>query len=113
HLWFFRGREATLKTKWDQRLRVRLDSLGDMQAAFGREGEEEIPEILSALKPGGIVLDVGAHIGGFSLIAARAVGPSGKVFAFEPVASNVELLEENRALNGTDCIVPVHAAVGR
>jgi FkbM family methyltransferase len=112
-LWFFRGRRATLKTKWDQRLRVRLDSLGDLQAAFGREGEEGIPEILSALKPGGVVLDVGAHIGGFSLIAARAVGPTGKVFAFEPVANNLELLRENSELNNTDWIVPICAAVGR
>jgi FkbM family methyltransferase len=112
-LWFFRGREATLKTKWNQYLRVRLDSLGDMQAAFGREGEEGIPEILSALKPGSVVLDIGAHIGGFSLIAARAVGPTGKVFAFEPVAKNVELLKENNRLNGTDWIVPIRAAVGR
>ncbi len=112
-LWFFKGRQVTLKTAWDQRLRVRLDSLGDMQAAFGREGEEGIPEILSALKPGGVVLDIGAHIGGFSLIAARAVGDTGKVFAFEPVANNVELLKENRRLNGADWIVPICAAVGR
>src|SRR5215467_7860528 len=112
-LWFLKGRRAVLKTKWNQYLHVRLDSLGDMQAAFGREGEKRIPEILAVLKPGGTVLDIGAHIGGFAIIAARAVGPAGKVFAFEPVASNVELLRQNQILNRLDWIVPVHAAAGR
>ena len=110
---FLRGRRATLRTRWNQLLRVRLDSLGDMQAAFGREGEEEIPKILERLVPGDTVLDIGAHIGGFSLIAARAVGATGHVFAFEPVADNIELLKENKAINGAESLVPIHAAVGR
>ena len=36
------------------------------------------------LKPGGVVLDVGANIGCYSLLAARGVGASGRVYAFEP-----------------------------
>jgi FkbM family methyltransferase len=38
----------------------------------------------SLLIKGGIVLDVGAHIGYFSLIAAALVGRTGEVHAFEP-----------------------------
>lgn len=112
-LGFLKNRRTVLRTKWNQLLRVRLDSLGDLQAAFGREGEEGIPGVLAALPVGGVVLDIGAHIGGFALIAARAVGPRGKVYAIEPIAANVALLSENGPLNKIDWIVPIQAAVGR
>jgi FkbM family methyltransferase len=43
---------------------------------------------------GGTVIDLGAHIGLFSVIAARLVGPEGKVFAFEPTDSTRKVLEQ-------------------
>ncbi len=36
------------------------------------------------LRPGMTVLDIGAHVGLYSLIAAKRVGPDGVVIAFEP-----------------------------
>jgi len=108
-----KGRQTVVQNSQGQKLRVRLDSFGDIVAAFGRQGEKNIPPILNALPRGGIVLDIGAHIGGFSLIAARAVGPSGRVFAFEPVSDNANLLEQNARLNQIDWLVAVRAAVGR
>ena len=36
------------------------------------------------LKPGMTVLDVGANIGLYSILAAKRVGPGGSVWAFEP-----------------------------
>ena len=44
--------------------------------------------------------DVGAHMGYHSLILAKAVGPSGRVIAFEPNPHNVERLRENLSRNG-------------
>jgi len=38
----------------------------------------------AALRPGDIAVDIGAHEGRHTLPMARAVGPSGSVFAFEP-----------------------------
>lgn len=108
-----RHRQATVMNRHGQQLRVRLGSLGDLHAAFGRREEVNIPEVLASLPAGGTVLDVGAHIGGFSVIAAQAVGPAGRVYAFEPVAENADLLEENARLNAMDWLVPVRAAVGR
>jgi FkbM family methyltransferase len=57
------------------------------------------------------VVDVGAHVGYFSLLAARQVGPTGKVFSFEPDPINFELLERNINLNGYTNITAVNAAV--
>ncbi len=50
-------------------------------------------------KPGDTVVDVGAHIGLYSLIAAKRVGPSGKVIAIEPDPENCNLLHRNIELN--------------
>ncbi len=49
--------------------------------------------------PGRVVYDVGAHIGFFSLAAARLVGPQGKVLAFEPDPDNVDRLMQHAARN--------------
>jgi FkbM family methyltransferase len=51
------------------------------------------------LRTGDIYLDIGANIGLFTLIAARRVGRSGRVFAFEPVSSTYESLLQNISLN--------------
>ena len=52
------------------------------------------------LKPGGVFLDVGANVGFFALQAAKAVGPNGKVHAFEPAPKARDALERNLQLNG-------------
>jgi FkbM family methyltransferase len=51
------------------------------------------------IKPGEVVVDVGAHIGTFALMSARKVGPRGKVIAFEPSPKTEELLRRNLAAN--------------
>ena len=51
--------------------------------------------IFEMLKPGMTFVDIGAHVGLFSVPAASCVGPSGRVFAFEPDPSNRQLLEAN------------------
>ncbi len=74
--------------------------------------EQEIAKILKeSLRPGMYVLDVGAHVGCHALLAARLVGPEGRVYAFEPSPDNFALLQKNIALNGYKNIVPVHKAV--
>jgi hypothetical protein len=46
--------------------------------------KQVVDAMMTALKPGDVFLDVGAHHGYFSTIAARVVGPTGRVIAFEP-----------------------------
>jgi FkbM family methyltransferase len=50
-------------------------------------------------KPGDIVFDIGANIGAHTLAIAQSVGPSGKVYAFEPADFAVNKLKRNLALN--------------
>ncbi len=57
-----------------------------------------------------VVLDVGAHIGCFSIRAACAAR-EGRVIAFEPAPANFALLTENLALNGLSQVVALPCAV--
>jgi FkbM family methyltransferase len=53
----------------------------------------------SAVKQGSVFYDIGANVGFFSLLAARLVGPQGRVFSFEPLPENVLKLHKNVARN--------------
>jgi FkbM family methyltransferase len=58
-----------------------------------------------------VVVDVGAHIGYFALLAAKLVGEEGRVFAFEPVPDTYQLLCRNIEANNLKNIVPIPKAV--
>src|SRR5476649_1287571 len=79
----------------------------------GRYEQEEIRFVRRELKPGDSAIDVGGHIGFFTMHMAAAVGPEGRVYAFEPLDSNASLLERSIAENGFDDRVRFQrAAVG-
>ena len=50
---------------------------------------------------GEVFIDVGGYIGSYSISAAKAVGPTGRVVILEPESNNRKQLEQNLALNGT------------
>jgi FkbM family methyltransferase len=52
-----------------------------------------------SLEPGMHIVDIGANVGYFVLIAAQAIGPEGKIYAVEPAPNNFERLKKNLALN--------------
>jgi len=52
------------------------------------------------LKSGTTMIDIGANIGHYAMVAAQAVGSDGRVVAFEPEPENFAALEANLALNG-------------
>lgn len=63
------------------------------------------------VRPGMRVVDVGAHVGYFTLLAARLVGETGKVYAFEPEPENFALLVKNVEVNGYRNVVCRQQAV--
>jgi FkbM family methyltransferase len=54
---------------------------------------------LKVVRHGHVVFDIGANIGYYSLLAAKQVGPSGRVLAFEPLARNIAYLHRHLELN--------------
>lgn len=69
---------------------------------------------LSLLKPDSIILDVGANIGYYSLLAAKVVDVDvGKIYAIEPERRNYELLQKNIESSSYSSIVPFKLAIGK
>ncbi len=61
--------------------------------------------------PGMTVIDVGANLGYYSLLASRLVGPTGRVIALEPNSEDCRLLLSSVRLNGVSNVqlLPVAA----
>ncbi|MGH0029495.1 MAG: FkbM family methyltransferase [Myxococcota bacterium] len=60
---------------------------------------------VQSLRPGDVVVDVGANVGYYTLIASRLVGETGRVYAFEPDPESFALLTRNVRESGLDNVV--------
>jgi len=63
------------------------------------------------VKEGYIILDIGAHTGMYSIPFAKAVGPNGKVYAFEPESKGFAAIRRNIEINSLTCVIPLNIAV--
>jgi FkbM family methyltransferase len=64
-----------------------------------------------AVPHGGVVFDLGANVGYYTLISALRAGPGGRVFAFEPLPRNLAFLKRHLALNRIENATVIEAAV--
>ncbi|MCS7025771.1 MAG: FkbM family methyltransferase [Bryobacteraceae bacterium] len=71
----------------------------------------KLEQMQASVPPGGVVYDVGAQSGYHTLLASRLVGRSGRVYAFEPLPRNYEMLVKHLSLNEIFNVEPVRAAV--
>lgn len=92
--------------------RILLDARAPMQARVAYSGryDDRLIDFLRRLLPaGGVVLDVGANIGLYSIpLALEAMAKNGRLFSFEPLPANAMRLQENLALNGVEAFAEVH-----
>jgi FkbM family methyltransferase len=82
--------------------KMTLDTSDFLQRTLFAAGdfEPQIRQVIQKrLKPGDTFVDIGANVGFYSLCASKAVGPSGKVFAFEPAPATMSVLRTNISLN--------------
>ena len=68
--------------------------------------------LASILREGDSFIDIGSHIGYFSLLASVIVGNNGQVFAIEPEPSNFDRLTTNISLNTFSNIKTFNLALG-
>jgi len=64
------------------------------------------------LRPGDRVIDAGANVGFFSILASKLVGDSGQVYSFEPVSEANMILKNNIEINDSNNIEVVEKALG-
>lgn len=81
---------------------VRLDDwLIGARIFLRRRYEAYVADVMRTFfKPGQTVLDLGANLGYYTLLAAGLVGTEGKVIAFEPGEDNCRLLRASLQVNG-------------
>lgn len=75
------------------------------------EPETTLPVDL-LLQPGDTFIDIGGHVGLYSMLAAGLVGPTGRVYVFEPERANYAHLLTHIALNNFHHVFPFPWAVG-
>lgn len=77
---------------------------------FNPDREEDIVKLFRP-KEGDIVVDVGAHIGKYTIIASKMVGSKGKVIAIEAHPVNYDILKKNIVINRLNNVVALNYAV--
>lgn len=91
---------------------LRFNATGGAAGYLLGTSEIEEQELLAQLlNPGDTFYDIGANVGFYSTIAARLVGPLGRVYAFEPFGPSAERALSNARLNGFDNVTVIQAAV--
>jgi len=88
-----------------------LDPRYEAPYAAGLHETELLDCLAQHLKQGGVLYDVGGHIGLISMVGARLVGPSGSVFAFEADPENAARIFEHLRMNSLPQVELVNAAV--
>lgn len=73
--------------------------------------EDEIHFVRRAVSEGACGIDIGANFGVYTLSLARAVGPEGRVFAFEPSRSTCAHLRDSVQRNGFDQVEIIETAL--
>ncbi len=106
-------RWVTMTVRQGFQLRLDLQDPAQRQIYFFGEYDErhEIRLLQQVLRPGDCFWDVGANIGFYTLTAARVVGPTGRVVAFEPAAHAWQALHTNVILNPSKSIHLVRLAI--
>jgi len=100
--WALHPQKLFVHRSWWDGMTLLLPRSGSAASAYYRTfPSQAIAEWMrQSLRPGMTVVDVGAHIGVYSLLAARLVGDEGVVHAVEPQSDLLELVARNAEING-------------
>jgi len=73
---------------------------------------KELEIFQSLLKEGMTIVDAGANIGLYSLVASKIVGNSGKVISYEPSFETFQILKNNIEINNVSNVVLTNCGLG-
>jgi FkbM family methyltransferase len=98
-----------LETRKGIKIKLRVDST-DLMAFTNVWLVEEYQKTDSCIKNDDTIIDIGAHIGLFALYASQFC-KAGKIFCFEPIKENFDMLISNIELNGITNVFATNTAV--
>ena len=87
--------------------------IGRSLVEYGEWTQSEMAIIAQLIRPGMVVVDVGANVGTHTLALAKLVGAGGHVVALEPQPFVFRLLSANLLLNGCRNVTAINAGAGR
>jgi FkbM family methyltransferase len=99
--------EHILELRNGLKFRCRANTPDINQAVVVGLAKEYPAWLLKRLPPGATVLDLGAHIGSFAILAARLRSDI-TIHSYEPSSENLRLLRQNLVLNGVEHRVATH-----
>ena len=102
---------AVFETTTDLKIKIRVKST-DLMALTNVWMINEYDVNSFKINQNDIVIDVGAHIGLFSLLVSQFC-KTGKIFSFEPIRENFDLLVSNLELNHIENIFPFNVGVSK
>ncbi|MBC8386769.1 MAG: FkbM family methyltransferase [Actinobacteria bacterium] len=73
---------------------------------------EEIKLFFSFLKPGMHIIDVGANIGIYSIVAEKKLRGDGKIWSFEPAKNTYKMFIRNLAINKAKNVIMYNVGLG-
>jgi FkbM family methyltransferase len=79
---------------------------------LGSYEAEKQRKLAAFVRPGMVCWDIGANVGFYTMLLAELVGPGGKVYTFEPLPRNVDLLGRHVTMNGYQNVVILPCALG-
>lgn len=83
------------------------------QRRFGVFEPDTFVTLEEIVRPGFVVIEIGACYGAFTIELSRRVGPTGRVYSFEICSPYFAIAERNVALNGLTNVQLFNSAVGR
>lgn len=102
--------DRQLTMLFDPDLPVHNAILGELQQTSAYEPGTQF-FFMRVLKKGDTFVDVGAHVGYFTMISAAVVGDEGKVIAVEPIEENFQFLERNIANNDLSYVHAIQTVI--
>lgn len=97
----------------DIRINLELSNPLTWDLILGKDLEKSVKEkFIENINSGDIIVDLGAHIGEYTLLGAKLVGPDGKIISVEPLHETADSLRENISLNNFSNCRVIESAVG-
>lgn len=103
--------EVPVSLRDPSRVVVELTRRTDYTSFFEIFVDGVYDQLLGEVRPGDVVVDAGAMVGLFTLLASRRVGPNGSVIAIEPNPENFRRLRRHLELNHVSNVHPLQQAV--